>query len=476
MAVDIKKTHSVPSPADVHEMGKKLANDLLQKAEGADSGASTLQQVTAAAMPDFSRATAAIDEETGKPILSGQTIQPTREEMHPEGGQIPSSTAQLDRAVAEIEGRAVPERDERTGQFKADKPAPTPEEQQIASDESAAAALRAQRKETAAPAPAAQAADDYEDVSYTDDDTGDTFVVRAPKAVAKRVQQGYARRSAMHRSGTFLGEARPVLEPLINDGRMRQILPLIQRATQDEEFGNFVIEAYNRRVTGMPLREAQAPVAAAPAPAPAAPAYDAALALDPNEDPYLAQTLGRVLTPLQQQIAAMAADREVERKAQAEREQRELAQRRIQEQSNATVAGMHRELAQMYPNEWTGDVVRDDQLIRRTLAYANRSGLLQRWGASVPTLVLAYEQLRDERLAAAGSPAVAAIQDAERSAAQRVAASNATTPAGAARVTTAPAKKAMPKLPPTRQNGQQTDIKEFMRQAVARVAVQADGM
>jgi hypothetical protein len=470
--------------ADVQAHTQKLLADMAAKeASIVPNG----EQVTAAAVvPDFSKATAAVNDE-GQPILSGQTVAPTQQEMHPEGGRIQTESQgdALTRAIAEAkatpEPKAAPERDDQ-GRFVSDqsRTAATTEPEVDPAETTAAQILeqRAQAKpaaptpETPPAAAATPSLDGYEEVTYEDPDTGDSFVVLAKKDHAARVKQGYVRRSLMHRNNSFMSEAKPVLEPLIQSGQMRELLPLIQLAQQDPEYARFVIEGYNRKVSGLPLvheATSQSTPQSAPQAAPqVAQANDLGFNLSLEEDPYAASLLSPVLQRLEALDARTRALDE-ERARAAEAQQRQQA---LENQARQTIGQMHQELTRAYPGEWTGDVSRDDRLIRQTLDYARNSGMAQMYGMTVPTLMLAYATLRSERANATASPAVAAMAEAERAVAQTVAASAAQTLApGTSRANTVTPKKAPPPLAPTRDaSGRPTPINDFTKAALRHIA------
>jgi len=458
-----------PSPGDVRAKAEELLKAATAKA-ATDKTQSDADHIAAASLPNFSKSTVALDDD-GKPVVAQQTLAPASEEVHPEGARLNADA--MANAIAEAEGRTLPERNA-AGQFVKEEGSPDGGQAPPEPDAAEIAAQQVlkdkeQQAQTSAPQQAAVTPDDYEDVAYTDDDTGETFTVRAPKAVAARVKQGYVRRSMMHRNATFMGEARPVLEPLIQSGQLREILPLIQRAMQDPEYAQFVVEAYNRRVSGMPLTPQQQQAADVAQAAAAVTQQETPPNLGLEDDPFMAQ----YLSPIERRLAEIDARTQAfETQQQQQREYEQ--QQRAQQQQSAQVVGMaHNELVRNYPQEWTGDVAKDDQLIRRTIKYAHDSGLIQAYGATVPTLLLAYGQLRAERAAAVESPA--ALATVERDAARSVAADAARSVTGGAPTTTAtPPRKAVPALPPTRdpKTGRPTDIKDFAAAAIARIGAQ----
>jgi len=460
-----KTGNGPPSLADVNTH----ARELVDKMTGAKPAAAELHAeplggaVEPQLLPDFSRGTEALDEETGKPIAGRAAV------ALPEG-DAGGTTDALAEAKAEIAGTAAPkERDPASGRFvseaaadvsdAATQPVHVPPAEGAPTGEAAA--------EAAAQAILDRPADDFEEVEYEDPDLDQKFTVRVPKDSAAAVRNGYMRRADYSRKTMFLGDLRKTVEPLVGDGRLKAILPLIQRALEDPEYGNFVVDAYNRRIAGQPLTPAQAAAAQAGAAvaAAAAPAGPPVAPLTEAEDPFLAEALKPYNDKLGQVtnlVEKMAREEEQRRTAETN------AAREYQYRVNVGNQG-YAALVQRYGDEFSGDPERDKNSFMRAINYGRASGLFEQYGETPSSIVLAYEDLRREREAASASPAVAAVAAATE---KKVAAANAAavatgTPAAAPHV------KKVPPPPATRVNGVAADPKEYIRQQMARQAAMA---
>lgn len=466
------KGNGPPSVADVNTHARELVEKMASK-NGVPVGEGQLDKATAAAMmPDFSRGTVALDEDTGAPIV-GQTPVAL-----PDAGEAGGTTDALAGAKAEIAGEAAPvaavtskERDPASGRYVSEAAADVSD----AATAPPAAAPEAKPTGEQAAETAAQAIldrpdpwADYEEVEIEDADLGTTYKVRAPKAEAAAVKGGYMRRADYSRKTMFLGDLKKTFEPLVGDGRLKAILPLIERAVADPEYGNFVVDAYNRRIAGQPLTPAQAAAAEAgaavqAAAAPAAPVTQ----LTEAEDPFLAEAL----RPYNERLGQVTSL--VERMAAQEtaRAAQEDLGRRQYEQRVAVGNQAYAALCQRYGDEFSGDQQKDSAAFMRAVNYGRDSGIFQQYGENPASIVLAYEDLRRARQEATASPAVAAVNAATE---RRVASANAAsvapgTPAAA------PQRKVVPPPPATRANGVAVDPKLFAQQALARRAAIAAG-
>jgi hypothetical protein len=191
-------------------------------------------------------------------------------------------------------------------------------------------------QDTAAPDPWA----DFDEIVYGDADTGEEFKVRAPKAYAQKVKDGYARRSVMDRNSRYLSQAKAFLEPLVTSGQWHQLQPFLERATKDPEFATFLGEAYQRRELGQPLSFADAVANATPQQQ--AQVNQAIASGTPSEeidDPYIAmivenmeKRVGKMLQPFQQQLQSVEQQRQqATRAAQTKAHEEAQAQRTINE-------------------------------------------------------------------------------------------------------------------------------------------------
>ncbi len=200
----------------------------------------------------------------------------------------------------------------------------------------------------------------------------------------------------LNRAQTYLGEAKSILEPLITSGNMRQLLPLIQRAQQDPEYAQFVVEAYNRRVAGKPLIEEALAQAQAAGQAQVVPQET----FDPNAmqgygvetDPFLASALA----PLQAKLNE-ALTWQQQQQAQAQQvQQQQQQQAREQQELFHQLQGGHQDLAARYPDEFTGDLTRDQARFNQVVQYATQAGYDKLYGVRA-SLVLAADALRQAR-------------------------------------------------------------------------------
>ena len=442
---------ATPSHGDVKAFAVKAVEDINKQLGRTDDLAAESMFA-----PDFSKGTSALDD-SGKPIVAQDVVAP------PEGDAA-GSVDGLAEAKAEISGEPAPaaparERDPSTGRFKseaadsAEQPAAVQAQAAPSAEVAAEAAAEAILER---PDPMA----DYEEVEYQDPDLDKTFKVRVHKDDANAVKRGYMRQADYTRKTMGLAAVRKDLQPLIDSGQITQLLPLIQRALSDPEYGNFVVDAYQRRMQGLSLTPAQAQAAqavqavteqAAPPPV-----------LSENEDPFMAQ----VLAPFKERIdkAVTLAERLA-----AEQDARVASERAAQQQSahRANIAYQaHQELWRRFPDAFNGDINHDNAEFTRAINYARDSGYLQSYGENPLAVVLAYEDLRNSRAEAAASPAAAAIEQAQ---ARQVAAVNAGSVApGGPKTNTV--KKVVPPVPQTRVNGIPVDIKEYANQQRARLA------
>ena len=219
--------------------------------------------------PDFSKGTVALDEETGKPVVAREAA------VAPPSGEAGGSIDALAGAMEEISGQPAPEGAARCARGRQGpirwrwraRRGEIPAQLPIRSR-----SLKASRKPpagSAEAAPRAQAACESwlnqdpwsrlnRRVDYADPDTEKTYKFRTLKGQGDLAKRGFMRQADYTRKTMFLADARRDLEPLIADGRLKAIQPLLRRALDDPEFGNFVVDAYNRRLAGQPLTPAPA--------------------------------------------------------------------------------------------------------------------------------------------------------------------------------------------------------------------------
>ena len=266
-----------------------------------------------------------------------------------------------------------------------------------------------------------------------------------------------------------LANARKVLGGMIESGAFQQISPLIERANSDPEFAQFVVDAYNRRVQGLPLTQAQQQaVEAVQAAAAPAQAQTPVPALTEEQDPFWAQQMAPYNTKLDEvtNLVKSLAQREAEAQA---AQARQVAEN----QRRANVAYQaHMELTRRFPDTFKGDLAHDQNEFNRAISYARDAGYLNTYGENPLAIVMGYQDLQRAREEASASPAAAAIEQAQ---AKRVAQVNAASvPTGTTKAE--PVKKAPPAPPPTRVNGVAADPKAYAAAQIARLrAAQAQG-
>lgn len=374
--------------------------------------------LAAAAMPSFSEGTLAIDDNTGKPIIPGNAVTApqitdgTHIDPNATGALGPEATGEEQAAAqAAAAGRANAPRDDK-GQFIGDKP-----KEPAAAPASPPPAIVPADRAAAADAAAATILDewaDHVDLSFEQDD-GTKYTVRAKKGDAPQIERFNRRQAQVDRHASWMAKYRPTLEPLISEGRLDPILPVLQRALGDKDFGDAVVEMYNRRVTGAPLfpTAAAPPAGAPPASAPPAGAPPAAALVIPEiTDPYIAETMAPVFASFQAQFAAQQArlDGWENKQTTTAREQQERAN--AERARNHQVYLGHQDLARKYPTMFTGDVAKDQAALTPIFRYAREGGYTETYGARAGVLLAAeaYMQSRAET----GSPAADMLNTIDR--------------------------------------------------------------
>ena len=278
-----------------------------------------------------------------------------------------------------------------------------------------------------APAIAADPWTEVEDVQYVDEDTGETYVVRAPKTYAAKVKGGYARRSLMDRKLGAYSRNREWLDPLAEDGRLDRLSPYLQRLFQDGDMQNAMVEAFTRRDAGRPLRfaddvaaEAAAAGAAARAPQVQAPPQatggdiEARLAAIQRENGYddytmevVRNSLGAVTNQYQEQINAMRSQFEPFIAAQQQQTQQAQERQRQAAWINQQALAARAELAARWPDTYGGNPPAETW--NRVENYARRAGLLDRYGMQPLTFVEAHNaMMRDDSTSYTAAPSTAA--------------------------------------------------------------------
>jgi hypothetical protein len=251
---------------------------------------------------------------------------------------------------------------------------------------------------------------EYEEIEVEDD--GGSYRVRAPKEYARKVRDGFVRRSLMDRHAGYLAKYRPLLEPLISSGQFEDLATMIafgnQQTPEAEAFRRGMYELFMRAVTGKPVSFADQ-VEAKPSQAP-----------QPAEDEDDVLGVRKLIEPLASDLAALKA--EYERQQKLARQQAELA-RMAAEAERQTVA----EFASYFPGEFTGDPVKDGPALMRVFSYAQNAGMFARYNpTNDPRLypaVMRLAKLEMDRSAvpSAAASAVAAAEEATRAAREEVA-------------------------------------------------------
>jgi len=372
---------------------------------------------SAAGIPGFSAGTVAMDP-------GGRVVAPDAATDVPAFTAPPAAANDDADAGAALEAAAAGKpRDPETGKFQ---PTKAPDQAARPAASAPVAPRTEVQRASAADSAASAILDDWadaEDVEY-EGDGGAKFTVRAKKGEAEQVRRGYMRRAQYDRSTSYLNNYRETLEPLIANGRLQQIMPLLQRALQDPEYGEFVAEAYNRRVKGEPLTPQQAQVLQAVG----VPTNAAQSTGNPAEeygleaDPYLAEAL----RPMSNELAELRTWRAQQtQQAQQATDQQRRVQADQAQRANEVQWG-HYDLVQQFPGRFTGDLERDNAALQPIFRYAQESGYVQSYGIRA-AIVLAAKALAEER-ADTGSPAAAVLSQIDRA---QLAAANAQ--AGAAR-------------------------------------------
>lgn len=274
------------------------------------------------------------------------------------------------------------------------------------------------------------------DVTYTDDDTGETYVVRAPKTYADKVNNGYVRRSMLNRETNWLRQHRGWVEPLIQNRQLPQLVPFIEAASKNQAFAQKVNQIFQRMQLGQSLDDpmtAAPPVAGSAAAAALAPGGAPAGGIDPRSmlaaidqrtdiDEYTRSAFRALAEPFVGMVEGVNA-RITNYETTQQTQQREQAEAQRAAQQNAATErelgrSMRMALQTYFPSEFNDRTNADEYL--RVLRFADSSGLFTSYGRSPGTVVLAYQQLRSPTGGVA-SPGAATVADIRREAEGRAA-------------------------------------------------------
>src|SRR5271165_4847158 len=213
----------------------------------------------AAGIPSFSRGTLPLDPNTGKPIVEKHDAEPTLpgftegavaiegdKSAQPVGDK--TGVAGSGKSVEELlaEHRQRVQEGQTNGQAAPVQEAveqPAPQAQGAAAAEAAAEAI-------------VDAFADYDEFEFTDPDHDDLKIpIRVTKQYGEIVKRGYGRRSAYDREMSYFKNAE-ALKPLIADGRLNRLMPLITAALNDPQgYGEYVYQGFLRAQQGLPLIE-----------------------------------------------------------------------------------------------------------------------------------------------------------------------------------------------------------------------------
>ena len=188
---------------------------------------------------------------------------------------------------------------------------------------------------------------------------------------------------------------------------MARILPLIERAFADPEYGELVWRAYERRVAGLPAidqpRPTQAPPTQAAVAAPGAPPE--------LDDPYLSP----YLTPLQAQLQEVRQQLSTLTQSQQTAEQQRQAAQRQQALQAEQQRQAHQHLASMYPGMYRPDLAGNDPTFNRAIQFARDAGYFQQYDLKAAIIFGAQgvAAIEAERAALSGSPAAEVLQTIE---------------------------------------------------------------
>lgn len=403
--------------------------------------------------------------------------------MQPEVAVAPAQVPQFTQGSASVDGStpppaagadfketkvALPEATETTGGTTPPPVAAAPavETPPQAAPQTTAAAASAVAAADSAAAQVQQAIDDLEDWEFEDPDLNVKIPLKFPKQYSQTVKRAFPRRADYDRLKTRWGEAAPVLEPLIADGRIRQLLPLIQQALADPTYGEYVWNGYQRVQQGLPpmVQQAMQEAARAAAQAPqAAPTGEE----PPLEDPWLNATLA----PHLQKVSTLEQRLQTYEQREADR-QRQEAEARAQQTAQAQQMMLaHQDLERYYPQNFRTTSGPNDPNWQNALRTAKDYGYIDSYGlrAGIVFGAQKWMELEAERIAATNSPAAQTLQAIDQrqvELAQRQAADAARVAAGGAPAPSAPPAP-MPRPSTKNPDGSLKDKDQYLREVAA---------
>lgn len=395
----------------------------------------------AAAVPAFSTGTAAIGKD-------GKAIVPKKQATEPEFAESQVALPGVDGSEkVEPEGSPASKEAILAAHQERLKTAAAAKAGAVAPAEPAAAevAIGTEAAETAADDIWAE----MDEFTFSDPDIEVDIPIRVPKKFSETAKRGYGRRSKLDKEIRFATEAAPVLRQLIEDGTLHNVIPLIQFARDNPEYGALVTQAFERAKKGLPLIEQakiEAAAAAIPAPVPDA----ASLGLD---NPFFTEELA----PLRGELNELKTWKQQQEEQRQRQASQQAEQRAIAERNSAETKLAHEDLARAYPDHVRLDMGPNDPFFRKAVEQARLAGYgIYGIRAGIVFGAQAAMQIDAERTAASGSPTADALRQAESKhgelARQEAAASSRKVAAGAPLRATPPP----PPQPPSTMNADGT--------------------
>lgn len=364
-------------------------------------------------MPSFSRGTVALDDK-GRPVtdraelpeFSDQTVAaPADTETTGKAGEKPKAeTEEKPETKPVVKPEDLPDRD---AQGKFIKETIEGGTQEGTSPETGETQQQAAGAKAADEAAQKLIDEEYEDWEFEDPDLSrDGTIVKIPlkypKKFATQIKRGYPRRADYDRLRTRLGEAEPTLRPLLENGSIKQILPVLEFALQNQEYGNLMWQAYERAQKGLPLIDV--PRETRP--------VQQEQQIQPGQEQFIDPLLESQLNPLRTELQTLQQERATERAQREENARRQQAQTvQLQAKANRLMQA-HQDLAQMYPGKFNTTLGANDPGWMQATKYANEYGYnvsFEDPRAAVIFGAQAWLQDEAERVAATASPAATAL-------------------------------------------------------------------
>lgn len=264
-------------------------------------------------------------------------------------------------------------------------------------------------------------------VEYDDPELGEKISVYVPKDKASRVKDGYALKATMSRHATYLQRHKAFLEPLIAQGQFDAIAPVLQAAYQDPRLMQAIATVVDRYANGQPIDFSDPAVqrvqAAVEAPVEPQTQYDQSgqYVIDPDEyDPYTAEAVTKAVRPLMERVQRAEQYAQQQQAYQQQSQQQQAATQQQQAAANQMATQASRDLALRYPNEFSGELGKDESKLMTLHQYAASAGLYQQYGLTPAALLVAKMDLDAKRSQYTASP-LAAVQANARAAGAQIA-------------------------------------------------------